>query len=727
MAAAQDADAELPTIPVREGDPDAPPPAAADDSTVLEDVIVTATKRRAALRDLPQSIAALSGEELEQLGAAELRDFLIRIPGVGQSEIQPDLNRISIRGIQTDVSNVTPAATGLFIDDVPLIDPFLLHVSPDLPPFDLAGIEVLKGPQGTLFGGSALAGALRYKLADAVPGAWESRGFAQYQTLADGSPNRIAGAALNLSLGESDAALRLVGISRLTGGTIDDLRSGDKDTDRTSNFSGRALLRWNAGDDWSVGLKAYDQYTHGEDVPLAETTDGRFERQRALTQSPYETQYRFFALDLTRTLSFGEFVSVTSWLHKQGDLSNAFAERILGVESLGQPIGAPMTEDTRGLVQEFRLVSPDAPEAKWEWLIGAFGHDHSSFTTQRIFTTVPIAGQDADALNFVADVEAREYALFGEASRRLGRRWKATLGLRGYQVETFGTVVSSGVLILASGSPENRNDANVRASGVNPQLALQVDVTDDIASYVSATRGFRFGGVQTIGPSPASPNARQTYSPDTVWNYELGLRTQWLDGALQIDGAVFYIDWNDPQVQTTTGGAVPLNTIDNAGHARSRGGELALRYLPAFLDGLDLGLSWAWADARITEPYVAPGGATVPKGARLPGSADRQLVASLGYRRGFGAAAFTTTLAYVRQGDGVSDILQSMKILDYQTFDLRCGIALSQLWGAPELSVGLMNLTDERAVTTALVQSETNYTTIYNRPRTLDIRLDLRF
>jgi iron complex outermembrane recepter protein len=694
--------------------------------TQLDDIVVTATKRRASLRDIPASIWALEGEELEAMGAFEMRDYLRGIPGVGLTELLTDVSRISIRGIQLDAGANTTAATGVFIDDIPLNDPFLNQARPDLWTFDLDGIEVLKGPQGTLFGGSALAGAVRYKLADALPGEWEFKSFGQYQDVAEGSPRRLAGVAANLPIGER-GALRVTGVQRVAGGIIDDVRNGVPDTDHSENSSGRAVLRWDFSEAVSVRLKAVQQETRTNDLPVAENVDGRLERERALRPaSPSHTEFEVYALDLDWQMSWADFASRSSGVYKLANYSNTNAERTLATEDSGRPADSPVTADIEGLVQEFRLASPAGPTARWQWLAGVYGHEYASLTTQQLFTRSPLLGEKIVLLDFVADVSARELAVFAELSRRLGERWNVTVGARGYSIETEGTVVSTGAIILATGSPENRNDAAIKADGINPKAALQFSMSEHASAYLSAARGFRFGGIQIVGPSPTSPDVPPTYSPDSLWSYELGVRTRWLDETLQADAAVFHIDWEDPQVNTITSGAVPLNVIDNVDGARSQGGEVALRYLTP-IPQLELDLAAAYTYARTTAPFTAAGGATVPAGARLPGSPESQIFGALRYGWSVAAVRLDATLAHGVQGKGVSDILQSLEIYDYSSTDARLALTASGWLGAPRLTFGVTNLTDERAVVSALVVAPDNYTTVYNRPRTYEARLDLRF
>lgn len=691
-----------------------------EDAVALDDIIVTSTKRAAVARELPGSIVGLDGAALEALGVTELRDVVRRIPGLQMTELQPDLFRVSIRGIQADVSAVTPQTEGVFIDDVPVNDPFLMLVRPDIPVFDLDRIEIMKGPQGTLFGGSGLSGAIRYQLMDAEPGAWQARSFAHYSEPRDGAPSRVGGAALNVPLGER-AALRLVGVERRVGGTIDDTRNGLTDTDRLDTSNQRALLRWNSGERLSIGGKFLRQEGDAADLPWADTTDGRLERSRRLQASPSRTRFDIGSVDATYGFDDVALTWVTGWMDKASSLLNAYGEQAMGTEDTGQPVTYPTADQTRGLTQEIRLASTGA--GALQWLAGGYGQRYHSRGSQRVYVDngLPLAS----ILNFDSDVTARELAVFGEASLMVGDALRLTAGARGYQVETDGVITSSGALILLTGNPENRNDAQERERGINPKLAVEWLATGELRVYASASRGFRFGGIQLVGPSPAAPDVPTTYESDSLWNYELGLRSDWFEQSLRIDGAVFRMDWDKPQVQMSTEGAVALNIIDNAERARSQGAELSLRYRTPF-DGLELEGAFAYTDARITEAYEGQG-ATVPAHSRLPGHADRQAMLAVRYARSLGTTLADARVSYQHQGEGVSDILQSRAIYGYETVDLRVDLRAPGLPLRPRLSMGISNLLDERAVVSAFVNAEDNLFSVYNRPRTADVRLELAF
>lgn len=694
------------------------------DEEVLPTIVVTATKRPANVRDVPGSIEVRGTEELEEAGLVNLRDILVGMPGVSLTELQQDQYRISIRGIQLDSGGNVPAEAGVFIDDVPLNDPFLNQPRPDLLLFDLHQVELLKGPQGTLFGGSALSGALRYTLADADPSGFLTKTYVEYGDVKEGSSNKAVGAAVNLPVGRGDAALRLTANRRLEGGTIDDLRNDVDDTNEVGTTAVRGIFRWDATDDTTLRLKALRQETHADDVPFSESLSGDLERSRALRSgSPSDSEFTLYAVTLNSHTSIGEATSITSHVRKHSEFANAFGERAFGIEDDGDPYSIPTAADVKQVTQEVRLRSTDAAGAPWSWLVGAFFQDYHSDTTQQV--VLEPAGTDdiVELLDFVADVDAQERALFGELTYRVGN-WETTLGLRAYSIETEGEVVTSGVFVPDPGI--NRNDANLEKEGLNPKLAFRYLLSTDVSFYAAIARGFRFGGIQITGPSDAAPDAPTTYSPDSLWSYEIGTRTQWLNGRLQADGAIFYIDWNKPQVQTNTGGDVPLNVTDNVGGARSYGAELALRWLPP-VKGLSMSLTGGYTNAKTTKDFLSPFGTTVEDGTRLPGYADIQATAQVRYVHEVPRGKLEWMLEHREIGEGEAELAGPYKIYDYHTTDARIRFQPRRASMLPHLSVGVLNLTDERARVAATFFGPDNFTAIYNIPRTVVVRAGLDF
>ena len=690
----------------------------------LPTIVVTATKRPVNVRDVAGSIEVRGTDELEEAGVVGLRDILFGMPGVSLTELQQDQYRISIRGVQLDSGGNVPAEAGVFIDDVPLNDPFLNQPRPDLLLFDLAQIELVKGPQGTLYGGSALSGALRYTLADADPSAFSSKTYVEYADVEEGSPNKAVGAAVNLPVGRGDAALRLTANRRFEGGTIDDLRNDVDDTNEVGTTHLRGIFRWDLTADTTVRLKALWQETDADDLPFSESLSGDLERSRALRPgSPSASDFDLYAFTVNSHTSIGEVTSITSHVRKQTDFANAFGERAFGVEDDGDPLSIPVVADVKQVTQELRLRSSDGGSSPWSWLVGVYFQDYHSDTTQQIVLEPAGTDDEIELLDFVADVDAQERALFGELTHRAGK-WETTLGLRFYSIETEGEVVTSGAFVPPPGI--NRNDADIEKEGVNPKFSVRYLASNDVSFYAAVARGFRFGGIQITGPSDAAPDAPQTYKPDSLWSYEIGTRTNWLGGRLRADGAIFYIDWNKPQVQTNTGGDVPLNVTDNVGGARSYGTELALHWLPP-VRGLSLSLVGGYTKAETTKDFLSPFGTTIEDGTRLPGHADIQASAQVRYAHPVPKGDLEFMVEHRQVGEGEAELGGPYKIYDYHTTDVRLAFRPGKAPAMPHLSVGVVNLTDERARVAATFFGPDNFTTIYNIPRTLVVRAGIDF
>jgi len=219
----------------------------AESITTLNDVTVTSSKRKASVRDTPGSVGVVTGSELEKSGAAGLQDYLKLVPGVTLPEIGNELSTPIIRGISTSiVPGSTQATTGIFLDETSLSDPFIPASVPDINPFDLERVEVLKGPVGTLFGADSLAGAIRYIPRKPQLGEFDAKMLAERYSVADGGTiSSTLGGEVNLPLG-SEVAVRVVGIYRRYNGLIDDLdsRRDQADVDRSKQTSTRTIATW---------------------------------------------------------------------------------------------------------------------------------------------------------------------------------------------------------------------------------------------------------------------------------------------------------------------------------------------------------------------------------------------------------------------------------------------------------------------------------------------------
>ncbi len=705
---------------------------------MIEEIVVTATKREKALRDIAGSVAAISGDSLESMGAQDLNDYLSQVPGVTQNPSTADGSRIAIRGVAPDGATFTLGqTTGTFIGDTPTTDPLLSYITPDLNAFDLQSVEVLKGPQGTLFGGSALNGAIRYIPQPPSLEDYELKAFAQFQTIADGGDGQTWGAAANLPLADS-AALRLGAVQRRAPGVIDDTNRGFVDVDRMDQDSLRAQLRWEPLDSLSARVIWLDQESRTHDLTYIDNDVPRMQRANQSGDSDLITAFSMMGANLGYALDWAQLVSNFARLDKSY-ASDLDASRAFATPDQRESFRARVDQDVVNKVAEVRLVSEPGRFGAWEWLAGVFAQDYGQIIISDGYVpgtqSIPLplgpgdlTGQETATdnpgsfLNSLGDIDGRELAIFGEATWSFLPRWEATLGLRLFETRTEGVIVSSGTLLLAGGTPTTTSNADVSDRGINPKLSLRHDLTDDIQLYGLAARGFRFGGINIIASTPTE-NVPPTYDSDTIWSYELGLRSNWLDSSLQVDGVIYHIDWSDTQQQVLTSSGF-FSYIKNIGASEVDGLEMAIRWLPP-VDGLSLNFNAAYVRGRTRESFATSSG-DVPAGRQLPNTPDWQTSTRLAWAGGIGSIGMSAAATWNHFGPGYNDIQNSIEILDYDTLDLNFRLSLNALAGAPELILNLSNLTDERNIVNALyTPGFTDY--FANRPRAVDLKLSVAF
>lgn len=748
----------LETIPVAQMstaellEPTLPPP----ESTQLEEIVVTATKRAKSLRDIPASISAFDGEKLESQGKLDLGSFIQESPGVTATQNGPGFMRIAMRGISTDAEplSIIPSASGILIGDVAFTDPYISNITPDLSAFDLASVEVLKGPQGTLFGGSALSGAVRYVLQDPAMDEWQVRGFTQYVSPEGGSQALTSGVAVNAPIYEDRIALRLGYVKREYPGVYDLTREPrQENVDDGEGDQIRAMLAWQATDALKIKLTHLEQDFEAENaLILAETRNAR-ENSRILLPQPTSHGFDLDSLEVDYDFEMMRLVSLTSRSTKTLSFVGDSTAGILGTPPPGTPESAAIFQavhdDSSAFAQELRLQSTGPG---MQWLVGAYFFDYE-VTFDILIDTIAhqqilgndsllsrlLSGLGVDSSSLYAETSllyavtkptAQERALFFDVSDTFWNDLELSAGARLYSTEVKGGYRGYGVLTRAINNGQNvdASDNRIEEEGISPKISATYHFTDDHSLWALASRGFRFGGLQSVPSSPTN-GVPPVYKSDSLWNYELGLRTSWLDNTLRFDITAFYIDYTDPQIQQTTTG-VPLNYTDNVSAAISQGFEASLRWITP-LPGLMLALDGGLTDAHITEPFTAADGTLVPAGSEMPGAAESQYSASLLFFAPIGFINVATNLGYTYIGKGYGDIVHSERINDFGT--LNGGITLSSdAWSVrPQLSFHVANILDETAAQGGSTRMTTTQQPIsnfqLNPPRTFTVRLGMEF
>jgi iron complex outermembrane receptor protein len=747
------------TIPVASApEPEPEPMKEKGTGTMLPEIIVTATKREQPIRKIAGTMTALDGEDLEKMGAREMEDYLRLVPGITMQEGDTNSSRtISIRGIGPQPGgNVT---TGVLIDNVAMTDPYASYLVPDLDPFDLHDLEVLKGPQGTLFGAGALNGAIRYVLNKPKLDVTEGKAFGNYLTLAHGGAGVNYGAMLNVPIGET-IALRGAGMTQKLPGLYDDINANGKhdiDADDGGKHMYRVLGAWQPTDKFKADVFFLRQHNHRNDLSIANNPDGEF--TRTITPGPSHSiqEFEIMNLDLRYDFDWFSVVSETSRSKKFQDINydgSAVAPPAaeLGIETLRLHAHA----HTLALSQELRLVSPSWSDSPWVWLVGGYFNKY----TAHVFLNAPIAntailasligpgglipdlpiglpinlvpnGDGLSAQNVRYEpLQATETSLFGELTRKLfDDDIELTFGARLYKERLFVDPVLEGADApygdqIGFGDPQD-----MRAKGFNPKGSIKWQATHDILIYTTAARGFQFGGVNAPAPIPSDNVYSLSFKPSTIWSYELGTRTDWFSKTLQFDLTGFYINWTDMQLRQD----VPSGNTDyigNVGKARSKGIESSLRWLTP-VPGVMLTNSASYIRATVVKPYTTSDGVMIPEGQELPASPHLQTSTSLAYTMYLGAFTGGASVTYSYTGKAWNSVVHEGRIYDYGVLDAGLTFNAERWPMSPELGLNVGNILDRRAYVGSRHIREGSVVldelVNYNKPRAITARVTLRF
>lgn len=744
-AEAQTATDQLPTIHV--ADPDPKSVALKVDKSApkqIEEIVVTATKREESLREIPASIAALKGEDLERNGARGVEDIAKLVPGVNFSDDSVNASKVTIRGISaTTLGNPT---TGVLFGDVSFNDAYLPRVTLDPNPFDMQTIEVLKGPQGTLFGSAALNGAVRYVPQPAKFGVFETRWFAQYTSISEGGAAPTFGAAVNLPWGD-DLALRIMAFKRKSPGWINNTETGKDDINFSDQKGARGLLGWRPVEVLDVRLTYVWQQTNVNDTGFADGTEGALTRKSTTKPSPIDSQYRLGDLVLRYSFDNMDLVSDTAWVGK-----SAHKALDTSTDLTGSTTPYVLLDDTSRSTtysQELRLLSTNT-DSPWRWVGGVFASRQDlHFTPAYSLPVLPgldleslltalglpddgsivTQGDSLNLLRVTTQSQIKELALFGDITRRIGDSIELSIGGRLYKSDSDGLVVQDGLLVVIKGSTQSVNQGVIKKSGFNPKASALWHITDDLLVYTAASKGFRGGGLQPGFTTPLSAKqAPKQFQSDTLWNYEVGTRTQWLDNTLHVDVTGFYIDWNHPQTLLTDS-AVHLPYLDNVGRVKSTGVEAAVQWLPVWVPGLAINLTGAQIRTNTAEAFVGQTGANIPKGTQFPYAARWQTSSNLAYQREIGDWRAGASVTHSYLSGAYVDLEKTLPIFDYQQWDAQVNLTNPEIHWLPEMSFTVSNLMDERGVANSIVGGAVVRVTksTYIQPRAMMLRFSGSF
>ncbi|MBX7249765.1 MAG: TonB-dependent receptor [Caulobacteraceae bacterium] len=696
----------------------------------VEEVIVTASKTGEDLREVAGSVSSVSGQDLSDLGAQGMGDYLAVVPGARFNEQQPGFSTITIRGVNTttNFANISQGTTGSYVNDIPLTDAYFTSGTPDIDAFDVRNVEVYRGPQGTLFGASSLGGAVNFIANPAnVDGFDLGLEATVSSTSSAGDPNGALRVMVNAPVSEGRFAIRGVGSYRREAGFIDNTGLGRTDVNDTEVYGGRLGATLVLGPETTVSWLTLYQSTQTDDVGYENPDLHQYTKSTGIPELA-ETNILIHSLRLDHDLPFAHFTGLVSYRDKESSVAldlgrfSAFGFVNAGVQD---------DVDSTGLTFEARLADQ---EGSFRWVVGLMHDEADIDITENVFADNAFAvaeillGPGGGALATDGDIwgltlgkfSGQETAVFGEARYLFNDQIEAIVGGRLFRIESdfdsygFGLLYAAFINGLIVSDPPTAHQAE---DGFSPKLALSYRFAPDAQIYASMTKGFRFGGVN-VNPDPSLP---RTYDSDSTWNYELGLRGRWLDRRLTLDASLFKIDWSDIQLPVVTAGGT--QGIVNAGDAEIYGGELAFEW------SLTPNLSWqssiTYLDAELTSVDSGPGLIfNVSAGSGLPGASDWSVSNVIRYEwQGDHQPYVQLSHRYASTAPALLQQfpLREPEVGGYNVFDLRAGVTINGV----EVIGFVNNLTDERAVTTATYTG--NFGDTQNdfimRPRTFGLTL----
>ena len=617
-----------------------------------EDIVVTAQKRDQTLLQVPQSVSVVSGETLERQQAKSFEDYAKLIPGLNITQDNAGQTRLVLRGINTGSPGSTVA---VYVDDAPFGASGSLSngatLAGDFDTFDLARIEVLRGPQGTLYGSNSLGGVLKYVTVAPKLDTLEGRGQAGVESTAHGGTGYLGNLVLNVPLGHM-FAFRASGFYHKTAGYIDALGRNVADVDGADSYGGRASLLFQPETNFSIRLSAVAQDIRARSsstftvdpiglepvnpiTGISTGPDNRLQYERY--PEFHHVVYRLYSGTIDWNLGFGDLTSATSYSTQKQDQLTDITTGIQGADGargLANLLYAPTAPNSLGLgyqnnasvdkvTQEARFTSPKS--TVFDFLVGVYYTNENTHLFQRYrpfslstlgfvptAITLPAAFGGTSIQEFVTaaiDANYEEIAGFGSATLHLGSRFDLTAGGRySHNDQSSSQVVNQ----LGTGVPVlGRSSEGVFTWSVSPRFEL----TDTTAVYARVAKGYRPGGPNFVPPGGAGIVPAQ-FNSDTLISYEAGIKAETPDRKFGLDLTGFYVNWDNILILssvTVPGVATPVGVNANGRRARSYGAEATATVRP--ISGLSFVANFAYTKAYLRDDSTtAPGAPNITGG-----------------------------------------------------------------------------------------------------------------
>jgi iron complex outermembrane receptor protein len=745
-----------------------------DNRGELQEVLITAERRKGTVLTTPISVTAISGTEIQERGLVDLFDLAQSVAGMSMRTSGPAQTQFVVRGIASSGGN--SPTVGFYLDDVPITAPAnatngQVVIDPNL--YDLNRIEVLRGPQGTLYGAGSMGGTIKVVTNAPDPAAFDASAQGIVSNTDGGGLNYGANGMLNIPFGNT-LALRIVGTGSHTSGWIDRLVIADgefplptngntvrgnvlaapvakdyTDVNDTNSISVRGSLLWTPNDRFMISLSYfYEQIFQGGPNYIDSDPGTNAHYQPFDTSEPFSDYFNLGNLNFTYKFNGFDLSSVTSRWTRNSTIHQDGAEEWtwgLGFPSyytsqggLGPFEPTPWEEDqTKQISEEVHLTSTGS--SAFQWLFGYFYSDFTSTLNSFAFApgAVPFFGT-SNIFSLVAPTTTIQNSFFTDLSYQLTPQLKATAGVRRYSYTSQVETNTSGA-VAPPGGPFHADESH---QGLSPKFGLSYQPSADMLIYASAAKAFRPGGGQGI-PVPTSGSAigdlceaslqsvynttnfvpaPLTYGPDTIWTYEIGEKLRTLDNRLSVNAAAYFSAWTDIQQ------LVPLSCsfgfTANAGDAHVYGGELEIQ--AQLGKGFTLSLNGGYTHASLVSSTVH--GVGLDPGTPVQQVPEWTTSQSLAYEHGIsGQASFMARIDNNYVGSRTDATFAINHVPSYDLTDVRAGVKGSN-WTATLFATNVFN---KRALLNNAFMVSINLPT-YNRivvsqPLTVGIDLTYHF
>ena len=706
-----------------------PPRSSRDDrAAILEEVVVTAQKREERLLDTPLSVSVVSSEALAQLGATQFRDFADTVPGLSFQTFGAGFTQVTLRGVTTgsDVGQ----AVAIYVDEVPYGSSTAYaqagQTALDVGLFDLNRIEVLRGPQGTLYGASSMGGLLKYVTKRPDASNWSSEVQSGVSGTDNGGVNYNVAGSVNMPLVSSTLGLRASAYESHDGGYIDNVVRDKTNVNRSNIYGGRLDFLLTPTDQLSFRITGFLQnisrdgeatgdYAY-DGLPLY----GRLNQARPFAE-PFEQQFRLVSGTVSYEFGPATLTSISSYQNAATQIFYDVSPAFLGLANLygSDPpyagVGNPVDISLHKFTQEVRLAGQS--NRPLEWLLGGF-YTHEDTTNVQALELLKPSGVLApnNLYNYSGPSTYQEGAAFADLTYHIVPQFDLTGGVRIARDHQSFEQIGGG--LFGSSSPTNHSSESVTTWLANARYHFN----EHAMAYVRFATGYRPGGPNFLANDPTTgrPIAASTFGADHLKSYESGFKIESSDGHYSADVAGYYIDWTNIQVTAVRDGFAVLTNIP--GGAKIKGTELLLNARP--IEGFSLSGAFAYQDARISQADTDLG---ATDGERLPTVPQVTATGSADYLwHVLHEPSVGATIRYVSNRDAAFSESTSRPeyfLPAYSAVDLRGGLK----FGSLTTQLFVRNLFNQDGQISALFTQFATARVAVVQPRTVGVELTAQF